>query len=107
VKDKIFQWVISICLLVLLGIAAAGGCGRVAGQKGEEGGTIVRQQAIEDSKFAVYGQFPVNVKPEMDTLPLAPELSKMTSKDFIKLSKTDKEILDKNGFVVLHEKSAM
>ncbi|OPY56239.1 MAG: hypothetical protein A4E55_02166 [Pelotomaculum sp. PtaU1.Bin035] len=104
-KDIYSQWIISICLMVLLGIAAASGCGRVAGQTEKDIGTTLQQQAIEDSKFATHGEFPVNVRPAADSLKLAPDLGRITSKEFIKLSKTEKELLVKNGFVVLSDKS--
>lgn len=107
-KNKKLQWIISFCLLVLLTtIAIVCGCGQAARQEGKDVDTTERQLAIADEKTAKYGEFPVNVKPEAESVSLVPDLGEIISKDFIQLSKTEKEFLVKNGFVVLPESSKM
>lgn len=104
-RDKKFQWLNYFCLLLLLSaIAIVCGCGQITRQEGKDVETIAQSLTIADEKIAVYVEFPVNVKPDANSLSLAPDLSKITDKDFIKLSKTDMELLNKNGFIVLSDK---
>ena len=95
------SWLLPCGFLLLLLLGAMSGC---SGQPGQDGKTAVQQSsqpAFTPLAFAEYKEVPVNVKPAIRPYAVEPSLGNITNRDMFELSPKARELLVKNGFVVV------
>ncbi|WP_338091233.1 DUF3160 domain-containing protein [Pelotomaculum isophthalicicum] len=88
------EYLIGFILVLLLIVATSSGC---SGTKSLEAASI-------DTTFNRYEEYPVQIKPAVESYSVEPDLGNITNKDMFKLSPAAKNLLIENGFVVVPNK---
>jgi len=96
---------ISCGIVLLLFMAAIGGCSNATGQNENKAAEKVPQlPAVLASSFANYQETPVNVTPTIEPYKVDRDLGNITNKEMFRLSPAAENLLIKNGFVVVPNK---
>lgn len=95
------SWLLPCGLLLLLLLFAIGGCS----SQSWPGEKMTAQQSsglpAVAARFAEYQEAPVDVKPTIPPYAVAPDLGNITNRDMFELSPKARDLLIKNGFVVV------